>query len=102
MNFQIPLLLFYHSSAFFCICLSSIFTHFPDQIPGTLLSLSLLIPKTPTLAMVPFASLVSTMTPGCVLIPEDKGLEASVGEKHTLFVFPDMCLNVVASGSFIY
>lgn len=102
MNFQTPLLLFCHPPAFFCIYLSSIFTHFSDQIPGTLLSLSLLLPKTPTLAMVRFASLVSTMTPGYVLIPEDMGLESSVREKHTLFVFLDTYLNVIASSSFIY
>lgn len=102
MNFQMPFLLFYYPPAFFCIYLSSIFTHFPDQIPGTLLSLSLLLPETPNLAIVRFASLISTMTPGYVLIPEDMGLEASVREKHTLFVFLDTSLNVIASSSLIY
>lgn len=97
-----PFLLFYHPPAFFCIYLSSIFTHFPDQIPGILLSLSLLLPETPTLAIVRFASLISTMTPGYVLIPEDMGPEASVREKHTLFVFLDISLNVIASSSLIY
>lgn len=102
MNFQMPYLLFCHPPAFFCIYLSFIFTHFPDQIPGTLLSLSLLLPETATLAIVRFASLISTMTPGYVLIPEDMGLEASVREKHTLFVFLDTSLNVIASSSLIY
>lgn len=63
---------------------------FPISLIRTLVSYRSPLSFSSTLTTVPFAFLVSVVTPGNILIPENFELRASIKREHVTFVFPGL------------